>query len=277
MQFAAEIVGEAPIGLADEIHRRQRRKAKRGRSLAREQSDGRVDIGLLAGVEIEAEGAGRRFAVEQRIDDDMLGHRVRRLDPEFAEERELLVEARSGADRKAPRREAIALSPAKEAEVARAEEGDHFVPDMRRVDREFETKAGEPEVDRQHPKLGVAVVEQIGGVGDRRRDAVAQHVDDHRTLVEMPEMEQFQPEIGPLLAEQRLVGFEADVAPGVEIEVRQAVGQRRNRAVEGRGGEVARPLDDVRVAEGGRQRPPAARRSAARRRPPNSRRKRPQC
>ena len=51
------------------------------------------------------------------------------------------------------------------------------------------------------------------------------------------------------LAEQRLVGFEADVAPGVEIEVRQAVGQSGDRRVIGRGGEVARPLDDVRIAE----------------------------
>ena len=70
----------------------------------------------------------------------------------------------------------------------------------------------------------------------------------------MPEMEQLQPEIGPLLAEQRLVGFEADVAPAVEIEGRQAVGQRRYRAVEGRGGEIPRPLHDVLVAERRRRR-----------------------
>ena len=62
-------------------------------------------------------------------------------------------------------------------------------------------------------------------------------------------MKQLEAEIGSFLAEQRLVGFEADVAPGVEIEVREAVGQRGNRGVERRGGEVARPLDDVRVAE----------------------------
>ena len=93
VQFAAEVVAEPPIGLADEIHRRQRRQTERRRRLAREQSDVRVDEGLLSGVQIEAEGAGRRFAVEQRIDDDMLGHRVRRLDPEFAKERELLVDA----------------------------------------------------------------------------------------------------------------------------------------------------------------------------------------
>ena len=67
-------------------------------------------------------------------------------------------------------------------------------------------------------------------------------------------MEQLKPEVGSVLAEQRLVGFEADVAPAVEIEGREAVGQRRNRAVEGRGGEIARPLHDVLVAERRRRR-----------------------
>ena len=67
-------------------------------------------------------------------------------------------------------------------------------------------------------------------------------------------MKQLEPEIGPLLAEQRLVGFEADVAPAVEVQGREAVGQRWNRAVEGRGGEILRPLHNVRVAEWRRRR-----------------------
>ena len=44
-----------------------------------------VDEGLLARVQIEAEGAGRRFAIEQPVDHDVLSGRIRRLDPEFAE------------------------------------------------------------------------------------------------------------------------------------------------------------------------------------------------
>ena len=100
---------------------------------------------------------------------------------------------------------------------------------MGRIDRKLQPEAGETEIDRQIVvDLGAAVVEEVGGVGNRRRDAVAQHVDDDWALVEMAEMEQLEPEIGALLAEQRLVRFEADVAPGVEIEVRQAVGQRRD-------------------------------------------------
>jgi len=214
------------------------------------QGDVRLDHAFLAWSEVEAEGAGRRFAVEQRIDDDVLGHGVRRLDPEFAKERKLLLETRIGVDRQSARRQAVALAAAEKAEIARAEKRDHLVPDVGRVDRKAQPKAGEAEIDRQDVvDLGPAVVEEIGGVGDRRRDAVTQDVDDHRTLVEMPEMKQFEAEIGPVLAEQRLIGFEADVAPGVEIEVRQAVGQRGNRAVERRGGKVARPLDDVWEAE----------------------------
>ena len=41
-------------------------------------------------------------------------------------------------------------------------------------------------------------------------------------------MEQLQSEIGSILAEQRLIGFETDVAPAVEIEGRETVGQRRD-------------------------------------------------
>ena len=133
----------------------------------------------------------------------------------------------AGADRQTPRRKAVALAAAEKAKIARAEKRNHLVPDMGRIDRKAQPEAGETEIDRQRVvDLGAAVVEQVGGVGDRRRDSIAQHVDDDRALVEMPEMEQLEPEIGALLAEQRLVGFEADVAPGVEIEVRQAVGQR---------------------------------------------------
>ena len=120
---------------------------------------------------------------------------------------------------------------------------------MWRIDRETQTKAGKTKVDRQRAELGAAIVKEIGGVRDRRRDAISQDVDDHRALVQVSEMEQLQPKIGPVLAEQGLVGLEANVAPAVEIEGRQAVGQRRYRAVEGRSGEIPRPLHDVLVAE----------------------------
>ena len=73
----------------------------------------------------------------------------------------------------------------------------------------------------------------------------------------MAEVKKLEAEVAVLPAEQRLVGLEADVAPGVEIKVREAVRQGRDRSVIGRGGEVARALDDVRIAE--RRRAAAAR------------------
>ena len=63
-------------------------------------------------------------------------------------------------------------------------------------------------------------------------------------------MEELEAEIGvDLLAEQRLVRLEADVAPGVEVELGERAGQRRSAGVIRRRRKVARALDDVLVAE----------------------------
>ena len=92
----------------------------------------------------------------------------------------------------------------------------------------MQAEAGEAEIDRQGlVELGAAVVEQIGGIGDRRRDAVADRVDRHRALVEMAEMEQLQPELASVGAKKSLVGAKPDVAPGIEIELAQRFWKRR--------------------------------------------------
>ena len=50
----------------------------------------------------------------------------------------------------------------------------------------MQAEAGEAEIDRKVlVELGAAVVEQAGGIGDRRRDAVADRVHHHRALVAM--------------------------------------------------------------------------------------------
>ena len=184
------------------------------------------------------------------MNDDAVGGRVGRLDPELAEEREFLVGARAGADAEAARRKAVALAAAKEAEVARAEEGDDLVHDMWRVERVVEAEAGEAEGDGKiGRRLVAAPIEHPSGVGDRRRDAVAQNVDHHRPAIKMAEMEQFEAEARARLAEQRLVGLEANVAPGVVVEAGDAFRQRRDRRVERRRGEIARALDHVGHAE----------------------------
>src|SRR5271170_2224523 len=62
-------------------------------------------------------------------------------------------------------------------------------------------------------------------------------------------MEQLEAKWPPALAEQRLVGLEAYVAPSVEIEMCQPVRQRRGLRVERRGGEFSRALDDIVIAK----------------------------
>jgi len=60
----------------------------------------------------------------------------------------------------------------------------------------MQPKAGEAEVHRQRAGYLVAsVIEQIASIGDWRRNAVAQNIDDDGSLVEMPEMKQFEAEI----------------------------------------------------------------------------------
>ena len=68
-------------------------------------------------------------------------------------------------------------------------------------------------------------------------------------------MEELEAEVAVLPGQESgLSGLEADVAPGVEIEVREPIRAEAGiEASNGDGGEVARALDDVLVAE--RRRP----------------------
>ena len=112
----------------------------------------------------------------------------------------------AGADGEPARRKAVALPAAEKAEIARAEEGDDLVPDVGRVEREAQAEAGEAQVDRQVGlDLGPPIVEQVRRIGNGRRDAVAEHVDDDGTLVEVAEVKELEAEIVVLPVEQRFV------------------------------------------------------------------------
>ena len=101
----------------------------------------------------------------------------------------------AGADGEPARRKPVALAAAEKAVIARPEKSDHLVHHMRRVERVVQAKAGKAEIDRQRAvDLVVPVVEQIGRIGHRRRQSVAQDIDRHRPLVEMAEVKQFEPE-----------------------------------------------------------------------------------
>ena len=138
VQFAAEVVGEPTVGLAEEIHRGSAAPC-RARVIAFRANSVTVASTLVScpGVTSKRKAPVAEFAVEQRMDDDVLRRGVRRLDPEFAKERELLVDLRAGADGEAARREAVALPAAEKTEVTSAEKRDHLVHDMRSVDRDI--------------------------------------------------------------------------------------------------------------------------------------------
>ena len=176
------------------------------------------------------------------------------LDPELAEDRELLAARQAGADRKPPRRETVALLAPQHPEIAGADEGDQLVEDARIVQRIMQSEAGKAEIDRQRLlELHPAIVEQIGRIGHRRRHAVAHHIDHHRAREQEARMEHLHPERRAVRRQQRPVGPEADVAPGVEIEPRERLGQARPGLVGG-GRDLAGPAHHVLEAEAGLRR-----------------------
>ena len=183
---------------------------------------------------------------------------VRHADPELAENRKFLRSALPlDVDRQSPGREAVELVAPEEAIVARAEEDDELVEQVRLVQRRMDAQAGEAEIDRQGlVELRPPHVVEARLVGDRRRHAAAHEVHRHGTGVEEAEVEELEPERAPL-PEERLVRLEADVAPGVVVELGDRRRQGRDAGLVGDLGEVLRPALHVGEAEG-RLRPPFA-------------------
>ena len=180
------------------------------------------------------------------MDRDPFADRIGRLDPEFAEEREFLAALRARANRETSRREAIALAAPQKAIIARPKEGDDLVHHHRRVQRIVQTEAGEAEIHRKGRRdLGAAVVEQVRRVGNRHGNAVAKDVDDHRALVEMPEVEELQPERTVHGAQRGLFAAKPDIAPRIEIEPGDGLRQGGDRRVVGCASQIARALGDI--------------------------------
>src|ERR1700682_6661849 len=90
MQLAAEVLAETTATLANEVHRSEGRETEFDVRFAwkerRRDFDGSVD----SRIELETKGAGRRRAVEQRIDRRLFGVWLGRLDPEFAKKGKFL-------------------------------------------------------------------------------------------------------------------------------------------------------------------------------------------
>ena len=114
----------------------------------------------------------------------------------------------------------------------------------------MQAEAGEARIDGQGAvQFGAAVIEHVGHIGHRRRDAVAYRVHHHRAVVDEAGVEELQAERTIGRAERRLVGLEANVAIGVEIKFGERLGQLRRQGVEGSVGQVARALEHIVEAE----------------------------
>ena len=240
VQFAAVVVEEAAVVLAGEEHRGEGGEAKLGDLAPGEEMGRDGHDGGPAGEDEELEGAGDGGAVEQGVDGDAVRPRRWRLHPELAEIGELLAPRHARANGEAARGEPVLLAAAEEAEIARADEGDQLVMHARVVEGEMQAKAREARIHRQGRfEAGAAIVEQVGGVGNGRGDALAHDVHGDGPGEQEAQMEQVHPVGRAWRVEEGPLGAEADVAPLVELQPPQRLGQLHGLGLVGDLGEVA--------------------------------------
>lgn len=135
MQLGPEVVLLGRLVGAEQVHAGQRRQAQLADLVAEEHAGLDIHHRILARTQHEAVGAGGPRRVEQGVDHQLLVLRLRPLDPEFAEARELFARRQRGIDRQAARRQTVDLALADHAEVARAKEGGDLVLLVGLVDR----------------------------------------------------------------------------------------------------------------------------------------------
>ncbi|MDT4845631.1 hypothetical protein FQZ97_796240 [compost metagenome] len=129
VHLGAEVASHGLV-LAGEEHAGERRDAQGvHRAGAGAQEHAGVDRGggLLAGADHEAVGTRGAWRFEQGQHGDLGRARGRALQPELGEAGELLASAAHGVDGQAARRQAVTLTRAQRAEVARALEHDQLV------------------------------------------------------------------------------------------------------------------------------------------------------
>src|ERR1700730_17660695 len=90
VQLGTIVVVETVIVLADEEHRGQRCETEFDIWFSQKKHNRDFDGGLDSRIKIESIGAGRRCAVEQRVDCRLIGVWLGCLDPEFAKKRKFL-------------------------------------------------------------------------------------------------------------------------------------------------------------------------------------------
>src|SRR5262249_31727852 len=141
----AVVVIDAVVGRAMQEHAGQRRQAHVLKNTARIKYGLDVHLGRLPGADDEAIGAGGAFAVEQGVDDNLRGARLRALDPKGAEEGEFLATRPRSVDGEAAGGKPVLLAPAHGAKIACALENDEIFQRVGAVERAVDAEARERE------------------------------------------------------------------------------------------------------------------------------------
>ena len=170
--------------------------------------------GALAGRDVEPVRAGHGRPVEQRVEDEVRGGGRRLLEPVLDEVGELLAARLDRVDRETARRQSVDVVASDRAEVARAEEHHDFVVVVRALQRIVDAEPGVADVARDLAReLVLAEVEELGRVGERMHAVRVDHVHLDAALEVETGVEELDLKGKLLVAPQRAIGLEADVAP----------------------------------------------------------------
>ena len=187
------------------------------------------------------------------MDRQRVGRRARLLDPQGAEQRELLALRFAGADRQAARVEAVGLAAREAAEKGRALEDGELAPALVVAGAQH-PDAGKADVGEIGRRLQLAEVEGAAVVDQAARLAVLDDVDLHRRGEDEAALQGLERKADLLVAPDRRIGVVVDRQILLGGEIGEGVGQRRARRLERRLGELARHVEHAVGGKGRRLR-----------------------
>jgi len=197
--------------------------------------------------------ASQARRIEQRVDRQGVGCRARFLDPQRAEQRELLALPVAGVDRQPARVKAVGLAARQAAEEGRALEDGEFAPALVVAGAQH-PDAGKADVGEIDRRLQLAEVEGAAIVDQAARLAVLDDVDQHWRGEDEAAVQGLERETGFLVIPDGGVGVVADRQILLGGEAGEGVGQGRDRRLERRLGEFARHVEHAVGGKGRRLR-----------------------
>ena len=213
---------------------------------AREQRGLDVDDRHLAGAEGHAHGAARRFGIDQRVHHERIRAGARALDPEGAEERELLAAGLGRPQGQRPRDEAEALAAGERPEEARAlheRELDRLAARLGQGGGE-QAKPGIGDVAEVRRHVELAELEAAPFIGDPAHALVLDGEQEHRAREDPAAMQRLDHEAAALAGPDLRLRQRPDADILLVIQVRERFRQVGGHRRVGALGERAGELDD---------------------------------